>query len=852
MHWVAYALANHLAGATHTAVRVIDAYLNTTNNNSLSRPTYEDSELALYRNSLLEELEQYHDALTHLDTCRTQIVDITAWALKRAQILTILLVTDDKKIDHSFENVKLSALLTQDDAISAWLRLLTQSSTSAENYSYHRGLQTALLTSLHHPSLQTVAAVRTMLYEQRACQTPTDFLALDDSQTNALNSIYELLQQALPQSQVLKWIPVTYAYSKLQFITIINDIIIRQLRKGAPSIGSSLERLFEAAPRYTHDELRGASCCKLIISIVDVHIISLKSDAACFASLANVLEKTCTIETITSVPDTPTISNEPPTSLLWTLYLKAHCLEWLGNIESALQLIHECLRHTPTAVDIYEKEARLLKRSGDLTAAATSMDNARCLDLADRYINNKAIKYFLRDGQIDQARKAAALFTRPEARDAEKHLRDMQASWYELELGQALAKDNQIGPALRQFAAIIQHFSDFIDDQFDFHTYCVRKMTLRAYVDMLRFEERIRGHAAFRAAAQHAAYIWLNMYDEQERKKSLEEAQAQAEKARMSALAELASRDPEAAKAAEQAAQQKSAQDAAAAKAKAKRDKMKQRKAKKAQDKAAAAASNDGNSIQSSSANNDVNKKDEDDDPQGVQLLATARDPLIEANDLVTKLNQHAAACPRTHALAFDLALRRRKPLLALRALQRLKKIQPIPYDTAQRNSLYKRESPRAAFIERLAHFIVTFSPRDISSPVILQVMNTELVALCDCTETTSDWRDIIIATIQRFANEEDGLPARTAATRALAILDASSAQFILTASLVDTKNNKPYPVDAFISARDSLRFANIPESDIETFLNTARTKFPRAQAFALPSSEEATLAPEEEDTSKS
>ncbi len=35
------------------------------------------------------------------------------------------------------------------------------------------------------------------------------------------------------------------------------------------------------------------------------------------------------------------------------------------------------------------------------------------------------------------------------------------------------------------------HFNDFMEDQFDFHAYCVRKMTLRAYVQMLRMEDTI-------------------------------------------------------------------------------------------------------------------------------------------------------------------------------------------------------------------------------------------------------------------------------------------------------------------------------------------------------------------------
>ncbi|KAH8059859.1 hypothetical protein JL720_13667 [Aureococcus anophagefferens] len=168
------------------------------------------------------------------------------------------------------------------------------------------------------------------------------------------------------------------------------------------------------------------------------------------------------------------------------------------------------------------KSARL-KRGGAVRAAAAEMVAAREMDLADRYINNKATKYLLRAGDVAEARKTAAMFTRPEAGDAEQHLNDMQASWYELEVGLALGRDARktfaasapagdvrakAGLALKLLLAVEKHFADFIEDQFDFHTYCVRKMTLRAYVSVLRFEDGIRGHKFFRRAAKAAGDLY--------------------------------------------------------------------------------------------------------------------------------------------------------------------------------------------------------------------------------------------------------------------------------------------------------------------------------------------------------
>lgn len=54
----------------------------------------------------------------------------------------------------------------------------------------------------------------------------------------------------------------------------------------------------------------------------------------------------------------------------------------------------------------------------------------------------------------------------------------MQCMWFELECGRSFYRQQEYGKALKKFTAIDKHFTDWIDDQFDFHTYCLRKMTV--------------------------------------------------------------------------------------------------------------------------------------------------------------------------------------------------------------------------------------------------------------------------------------------------------------------------------------------------------------------------------------
>eukprot|EP00953_Heterococcus_sp_UTEX-ZZ885_P028123 15010-Heterococcus_DN1.PRE.2 len=65
-NWLAYAVANHLAGHTDTAVKAVDSLLAF---DTSERPsTYEDSELLLYRNQMLSESGKIKEAIEHLDT----------------------------------------------------------------------------------------------------------------------------------------------------------------------------------------------------------------------------------------------------------------------------------------------------------------------------------------------------------------------------------------------------------------------------------------------------------------------------------------------------------------------------------------------------------------------------------------------------------------------------------------------------------------------------------------------------------------------------------------------------------------------------------------------------------------
>ena len=93
-----------------------------------------------------------------------------------------------------------------------------------------------------------------------------------------------------------------------------------------------------------------------------------------------------------------------------------------------------------------------------------------------RYVNNKATKYFLRADPVQQGMDTIALFTKHDG-DPQRILHDLQCIWYELELGKAYARLGQWALSLKAFYAVQKHFTDFIEDQFDFHSFSIRKVS---------------------------------------------------------------------------------------------------------------------------------------------------------------------------------------------------------------------------------------------------------------------------------------------------------------------------------------------------------------------------------------
>ncbi|WFD31251.1 hypothetical protein MSPP1_002285 [Malassezia sp. CBS 17886] len=312
-------------------------------------------------------------------------------------------------------------------------------------------------------------------------------------------------------------------------------------------------------------------------------------------------------------PTNASAAHEPPSSYLWTMYLLAHHYSYIGQTERALQYIDSILAHSPAMPELHMTRARILKRTGAFAAASDAMEDARLLDGQDRYLNTKSAKYLLRVGRTEDAAKVLKLFTRPDVSDAVADLVEMQAIRYLVEDAQSHRRRGERALALKRFHQIDKIVADIYDDQLDFHSYCLRKMTLRAYVASVHFEDNLWRNPSYTASANGAVALYVDLHDHPEAESG-------------------ADRDDE--------STQRDAQARAAEEAVAK----------------------------ISDASSDEPQPPKDPDPRGERLVST-KTPLDDAHKFIRRLQETSPEQIDTWVTTFDVAIRQRKWLLALRAV---------------------------------------------------------------------------------------------------------------------------------------------------------------------------------------
>lgn len=665
-NWIGFSMAHHLSKNYDLAVKILESYAGTLEKKAKdtkatvvnageetaakkqgeSYATFEESEILLYKLTLLHDAGRHEEALFFMQKAEHENGACDSLALRQMCGTTQLQL----------------GLFTE-----AFTRFKELVEYNPENYMFHGGLQAAFL------------GVSQSKLCGKSCFLPIHDVSMDEPRRAALASIYDGLNLVCPRARAVRRIALDFCGPHEKFRARADNFVRKELLRGTPASFGQLKALYVSARKERKAGLGAAAySAQWRVGVLGELVSSYVSALKCFGRLPSTVSLKC--------PNSSAVT--APTILAWGLYFLAQHYDFVGKHAIALRTIDEAITHTPTALELYWCKSRILKHTGDLDGAANVMDTARRMDLADRYINTKAAKYHLRANRVDIALRTISLFVKHSAgfldTDQEtdegvavgsnssgsalderlriatsEKLGEMQCSWFELEAGEASERTGVLGRAIKYFSGVVSHFKAYKDDQFDFHTYCLRKMTLRSYVALLGLEDRIYAHPCFHRAVSGLLRCYLVMYANRRvpPPRSLRGAFFHADTSPLSASRKKR------------------------AKQKARKEAAKLRKARGRSRRSGRASQESTRRLGGASVRAST-------DPYGNAMLRNvALAPLCMAKDIVPVFCHHGGKNVETYMLAFDVAFSRGKLLAAILSVKRAVRLlgKELPANVAYR-----------------------------------------------------------------------------------------------------------------------------------------------------------------------
>ena len=330
----------------------------------------------------------------------------------------------------------------------------------------------------------------------------------------------------------------------------------------------------------------------------------------------------------------------------------------------------------------------------------------------------------------------------------------------------------------RSSVAVEKHFEDFHEDQFDFHAYCIRKVTMRAYVDLLRWEDKVFGHETYAEAAEKIIQNYLYLHD--------------------NPITEIETVEPD----------YSSMSSAERKKAKAVARKKKIKAEKKAAEKAKLEAEKDAK-----------NKKDgkkvmKDDDPDGLELLKKI--PLDEAKKYAATLVKNAPHRLSTWLCQYDVCSRRGKALMALKSLFRAK---ALDNGHVMNSNVFKR----------IVDFCQNVNLPEAANSAVIEVFNNEKKTLLNGASlnefVTTVWKEL-------HSKPFSDLSLRTEVAKAMITYKVGSETDASNLIVENGLEVHGASLDACANALAFVKSLDGKETDAEKFASCAKARYTLSSKF--------------------
>jgi tetratricopeptide (TPR) repeat protein len=420
-------------------------------------------------------------------------------------------------------------------------------------------------------------------------------IQLDTSDINAVKELYSVYAEKNPRGDAAKRIPLDYL-SGDDFREAADKYLQRMLHKGVPSTFPNVRALYVNPQKL-----------EIIQELVEGYANGIHN------SLPN-----------GSSENHVNGTSSPFQSSAYYFLAQHYNYALSRNLPKAMEYIDKAIESDSDSVYYHMTKARIWKHMGNLQKASETMEKARTLDDRDRYICTKAAKYQLRNNDNETALKTMSKFTRNDTAGPLADLHDMQCIWFITEDGESYLRQKKLGLALKRFHSVYNIFEVWQEDQFDFHSFSLRKGQIRAYIELVRWEDHLREHPFYSRAAIAAIKAYILLHDNPEL----------AQSSTANGINGHASSDPNVAK-------------KAARKARKEKEKQEQIEAEKKDAKKTAGGVG---------ADGEPRKKD--DDPSGVKLAET-KEPLKDAMKFLTPLLEANPEDLHGQRVGFEVFIRR-------------------------------------------------------------------------------------------------------------------------------------------------------------------------------------------------
>ncbi|XP_055281999.1 N-alpha-acetyltransferase 16, NatA auxiliary subunit [Moschus berezovskii] len=497
--WIGYAIAYHLLKDYNMALKLLEEFRQT-RQVPPSKIDYEYSELILYQNQVMREADLFQESLEHIETYEKQICD--------------------KLLVEEIKGEMLLKLGRLKEASEVFKNLIDR---NAENWCYYEGLEKALQLSTLEERLQ--------IYEDISKQHPRAISPRRLTLNLEPGEKFRDLMDKFLRVNFNKGCPPLFTTLKSLYYSTEKVSIIQEL---VTNYETSLKTCDFFSP-YENGEKEPPTTLLWVHYFLAQHFDNLGQYSLALDYIN------------AAIASTPT--------LIELFYMKAKIYKHMGNLREAVSWMDEaqsldtadrfinskCAKYMLRANMIKEAEEMCSKFTREGASAMESLNEMQCM-----WFQRECISAYQRLGRYgDALRKChqverlsqhewASFFSCKVTRKAGGNEVDMSAYFclkqeekdYTLlpngpreekshhappRQASAASSQGSLGSPVLSWRS--QHFSEITDDQFDFHTYCMRKLTLRAYVDLLRLEDTLRRHGFYFKAARSAIEIYLKLYD---------------------------------------------------------------------------------------------------------------------------------------------------------------------------------------------------------------------------------------------------------------------------------------------------------------------------------------------------